>query len=406
MAEGWCHSLDAVIDKRFGELVSLRRHLHKHPEVSGAEEQTSLYLYQLLDSFGFQVRMGPDGRGVVADSQAHRACSAGPIFALRADIDALRIQDSKQVDYRSQNDGVMHACGHDAHTAVVFGALMGIRALQETGEIPSELRYRGIFQPAEETCEGAQQMIKVGVLDGVSEILAVHVDPSRELGTVGLRAGALTANCDEMQLRISGHGGHAARPHETRDPIAAAAQLINTLYLQIPRVTDSQDAVVVSIGQILGGENANVIPESVLLRGTLRSLDRHVRQQTKEHISRLATSIGELTQTTIDVHFGLGANSVNNDAGIVNCLEGVVREILGDLGIDWIAKASMGSEDFAFYLDHVPGAMLRLGCRSDTRGGAALHTSVFDVDESALAIGAKVLARTLVYRAAEHHDQI
>jgi amidohydrolase len=211
-----------------------------------------------------------------------------------------------------------------------------------------------------------------------------------------------------MQFTISGHGGHAARPHETRDPIAAAAQLINALYLYIPRVTDSQDAVVITIGQIQGGENANVIPETVTLKGTLRSLDRGVRQKTMEHVRRLALGIGEMTQTRIETTFGLGANSVNNDAFLISLLERAGVEILGKDGVQRIQKPSMGSEDFAFYLDHVPGAMLRLGCSSATHGGAPLHTSVFDIDERAIAIGAKVLARALVYRAlaaVENHDE-
>jgi amidohydrolase len=397
MTSCWGKQLDAAVDERFEELVALRRHLHAHPEVSGEERETSLHLYQLLTDHGFEVRMGPDGRGIVVDS--HSPWPDAGIIALRADLDALRIRDAKEVAYRSCHDGVMHACGHDGHTAVVFGALLALKQLQITGDLPCELRYRGIFQPAEETCEGAQEMIEVGALEGVSAILAVHMDPSRRLGTIGLRAGVLTANCDEMRITLSGHGGHAARPHETSDPIAAAAQLINALYLYIPRVTDSQDAVVITIGQITGGENANVIPEEVLLRGTIRSLDRSVRRQTMEHVTRLARGIAQMTDTSIEVHFGLSSDSVDNDPRLIDTFRQACYEVVGADGIQDIPKASMGSEDFAFYLQHVPGAMARLGCQSDSCGGSPLHTPTFDIDEQALQIGAKVMARAAVHRA-------
>ena len=303
------------------------------------------------------------------------------MVALRADIDALRIHDAKQVEYRSRNDGIMHACGHDAHTATVFGALTAVKRLSDQGQLPWGVAIRGIFQPAEETCAGAQQMIEAGALEGVTSTVALHVDPSRHVGRIGLRSGVFTANCDEMHIRITGRGGHAARPHESNDPIAAAAQLINALYLYIPRVTDSQDAAVVTIGQLTGGDTPNVIPEQVSLHGTIRTLDRIVRRETMQHICRIASGIGSTTDTKIDVQFGLGCNSVVNDAGVVGVLRHAAREVLGSDGLEEIERPSMGSEDFAFYGGKVPTAMFRLGCTSDRCGGASLHTPAFDVDE-------------------------
>ena len=201
------------------------------------------------------------------------------------------------------------------------------------------------------------------------------------------------------ELRIHGRGGHAARPHEASDPIAAAAQLVNALYLFIPRVTDSQDAVVVTIGQIDGGDHANVIPERVTLRGTIRTLDRVVRRKTMEHICRIASSVGQTSETKIDVHFGLSCKSVVNDANILEVLRHAAREVLEPEGVEEIERPSMGSEDFAFYLDKVPGAMIRLGCTSNRAGGTGLHTPTFDIDEEALRVGARILARTAVYLA-------
>jgi len=319
--------------------------------------------------------------------------------ALRADIDALRIHDAKQVEYRSQNTGVMHACGHDAHTAAMFGALTAVKRVSERGEIPWSVSVRGIFQPAEETCAGAKQMIEVGALDDVSSVIALHVDPTRQVGRIGIRDGILTANCDEMHIHITGRGGHAARPHEANDPIAAAAQLVNALYLYIPRVTDSQDAAVVTIGQLAGGDTPNVIPEQVSLHGTIRTLDRVVRRQTMQHICRIASGIGGTTDTKIDVHFGLGCNSVENDPGVVGVLRHAGREVLGSDGLEEIERPSMGSEDFAFYSSAVPAAMFRLGCSSKRCGGAGLHTPDFDVDENALRDGARILARAAIYLA-------
>jgi amidohydrolase len=396
MSQDWKRQLDEAIERRFERIVEVRRRLHARPEVSGEERETSLYLYQLLGEEGFQVRMGPEGRGVLADSEVEGNGRPAARLALRADIDALRIHEKNDVPYASQCPGVMHACGHDAHTALIYGAVTAIEDLRTAGSLPWEAPIRGIFQPAEETSEGARDMIDIGALDGVSAILSAHVDPMRDLGHIGLRAGVLTANCDEMELRIQGQGGHAARPHEARDSIAAAAQLINSLYLFIPRATDSQDAVVVTVGQIRGGDNANVIPEEVTLRGTVRTLDAGVRQKTCDHIRQLAHGVGETTDTRIEVHFGLGSASVNNDASLIDLLRQAGREVVRLEGIDEIPRASMGSEDFSFYLEKVPGAMIRLGVRSSSASGSALHTPNFDIDEEALRIGAKVLARAAI----------
>jgi amidohydrolase len=406
MPDRWQAHLDEVIDRRFEATVAVRRQLHAHPEPSGQEFQTSLYLYQMLRDAGFAVSMGPEGRGVVADFPSSRAApldgagadgkSSSPRVALRADIDALLIEEQNAAPFRSQRPGVMHACGHDAHTAVVWGALDAIAQLQRTASLPWPVPLRGIFQPAEETAAGAREMIGVGALEGVGAIAACHVDPSRPVGRVGFRAGVLTANCDSMLIQIHGRGGHAARPHEATDPIAAAAQFINALYLSIPRVTDSQDAVVVTIGQMNAGHNANVIPDHVELRGTLRTLDGPVREQTIGHIRRIAEGVGQTCRTSITVEFAEGTKSVRNDPAMTDLLRQAAAGVVGREAIDSIPRPSMGSEDFANYLDLVPGAMFRLGCASQRAGRSGLHTPTFDVDEEALRIGAKVLARGAV----------
>jgi len=390
---GWQTQLDGAIDRRFELMVQVRRHIHANPEPSEQEFETSLYLYQLLSNEGLAVNMGPEGRGVIAEQGGRNTV---PRIALRADIDALRIHDRKQCEYRSRREGVMHACGHDAHSATVLGAILGLADLERRAGLPAPVPWRAIFQPAEETATGAADMIAGGALEGIQAILATHVDPSRQVGQIGIRAGVLTANCDATRFVIQGRGGHAARPHESNDPIAAAAQLISNLYLFVPRATDSQDSVVITIGQLLGGDNPNAIPEQVELRGTLRTLDRAVRERTIEHIRQLARGIGETSGTTIDVSFSRSLCSVVNDVGINNLLGEAARSVVGGDRVQRIPRPSMGSEDFAAYLEHVPGAMFRLGCASPRVGDSGLHTPTFDVDEEALRIGAKVLARTAV----------
>jgi amidohydrolase len=385
--------LDAAVDEAVERMVGLRRHLHAHPEPSGEELQTSLHLYQLFDELGLTVRMGPEGCGLVVESRRQD----GPRrIAVRADVDALRIQDEKQVPYRSTVPEVMHACGHDVHTATVFGALTALDRAECDGQLPWPVTWRGIFQPAEETSGGALSMIGAGALEGVNAIFALHVDPTRRCGTIGVRPGVFTASCDAMRVTVAGRGGHAARPHESNDPIAAAAELISTLYQFVPRATDSQDAVVVSFGQIHGGQNANVIPEQVVLEGTVRTLDRNVREKTIAHIRTLADGIEKVTGTRLDLCFEAGTPSVYNDPGLTKLVSDVAKELLGADKVTVMPRPSMGSEDFAAYLEHVPGTMFRLGAAGERTPWPGLHTPTFDVDERCLAVGAKVLARSVV----------
>jgi amidohydrolase len=199
-----------------------------------------------------------------------------------------------------------------------------------------------------------------------------------------------------MRITVHGRGSHAARPHESNDPIAAAAQLISTLYQFVPRATDSQDAVVVSIGQIHGGQNANVIPEQVVLEGTVRTLDRNVRERTLSHIRSLAEGVERVTGTTLDVCFERGTPSVYNDAELTERVTTAAKDLLGDQQVVRMPRPSMGSEDFAVYLEHVPGTMFRLGVAGERSPWPGLHTPMFDVDEHCLGVGAKILARTVV----------
>jgi amidohydrolase len=388
----WKQHLDAIIDQSAGDLVHLRRHLHAHPEASGAELETSLLLYQRLDEAGLQVRMGPDGCGVLADNAPSNGAAR---IAIRGDIDALLIQDDKWVPYRSTREGVMHACGHDAHASIATYAAIALRRLETEGKSPWPLAWRAILQPAEETATGARAMVAAGALDGVRAIFGLHVDPTRRVGEIGLRTGAFTANCDALHIAVRGRGGHGARPHESRDPIAAAAQLVSTLYQFVPRANDSLDATVLSFGRIAGGENPNVIPEEVHLDGTLRTLEARVRSQALEQIHQVARGVAEITGTQIEVRLGASIPSVHNDVEAARLLGEAAAEMTG-VTVRHIPRPSMGSEDFACYLAHCPGAMFRLGVANDLNAVTPLHTPTFDLDEAALPVGAKLLARTVV----------
>lgn len=390
----WAEQLDRAIDDLFDPMVALRRHLHMHPEPSGSETHTTAHLRKLLSDAGFKLRLGPEDRGLIVDPADP---PQAPRIGLRADIDALRIADAKDVSYRSQTSGVMHACGHDGHTAIVFGAIMALDAVQKSGLLPWPVNWRAIFQPAEETCIGALAMVEAGAVVGVEALLGVHMDPTRPVGTVGLRAGAFTADCDAMEIDIIGRGGHAARPHESLDPIAAAAQLISSIYLFVPRAVESYTPVVVTIGQIIGGDSHNVIPDRVHLEGTLRSADATVRQAAVDHIQQLARGLATASGTRIDVKFHHGPPAVFNDSQLTGHLRFAATQLLGADHVQSIPRPSMGGEDFANYLAHVPGAMFRLGCNPpQVESPAMLHSPLFDLDERALAIGAKILARAAV----------
>jgi amidohydrolase len=387
------HFLDQFLDARTDFLKATRRYLHAHPEPSGEEFSTSRFVFDALCEAGLDAQVLPSERGVLCEIGNPDATRR---IAIRGDMDALRLQDLKDAEYSSQCTHVMHACGHDGHTTCALGATLALHAAYLEGVLPPGFSARAIFQPAEETAAGALEMVEAGALENVDAIFALHLDPSRAVGRIGIRYGVLTAACDDVEFVITGSGGHAARPHESRDPIFAASQLINALYSFVPRATDSNDAVVLTIGQVLSGDNPNVIPEQAVLRGTLRTLLETSRDATRVLIERLATGVGEISDTEIDARFGYGPGSVVNDAHLVHFLREAASEVLGKENIDIIEKPSMGGEDFSFYLKHVPGAMFRLGCASDETNSYPLHSPYFDIDERALVIGAKTLARAAV----------
>ncbi len=386
----WIALIDAAVERQFAEMREVRRHMHCFPEPSMGEFNTTAFLAERLSSRIADVRLGPESRGLIVNGNG----AAGPRIGLRADIDALRIQDAKEVSYRSQYHGLMHACGHDGHTATVLGAVLALSEFEK--ESPWSICWRGIFQPAEETNQGALEMVEAGAVDGLSALLGLHMDPSRSVGTIGVREGDFTADCNELEIKVIGRGAHAARPHESIDPIAAAAQMISSVYLFIPRKTNSQEPVVISFGQIFGGENANVIPDDVTIRGTLRCLHEAVSKETIKHIEQLARGMSETSGTKIIIKHKAGPPPVKNDPLLTRLITEAGREVLGEEHVHHIERPSMGGEDFANYLYKVPGAMFRLGCSPPGVQSPPLHAPLFDLHEDALLYGAKILARSVV----------
>lgn len=386
-------NLDRGVDAHVDRMIQVRRHLHAHPELSGDETRTADYLCNQVKQAGLEPQRVADGRGLLVDLPGSDDNDG---IGIRADIDALPIEDAKSVDYRSKVLGVMHACGHDGHAAVVLGALLTLADAQRSGGLPHPVRCRAIFQPAEETAQGALHMVKAGAVDGLGALIGLHMDPARPAGAIALKEGVVTADCDALHIEVHGRGGHASRPHESLDPIAAAAQLISSIYLFIPRAIDTHDPVVVTIGYINGGSGYNTIPDRVTLGGTMRSFDSRTRLAAIEHIEKLARGLAEASGTRIEMRVQSGPPHVYNDPGLTELVRSAATRLLGGDHVLPIERPSMGGEDFSNYLTRVRGCMFRLGCGPPAGGGAPLHSARFDLDESSLAIGAKILVRAVV----------
>lgn len=392
----WREATDRFLDSKAEFLRQVRRYFHAHPEPSREEQETTRELARLLEAGRVPYRIAPTGRGLIADSARN---SGRNRIAFRADLDALRLSDAKETEYRSTKVGLMHACGHDAHATIALGAALALQHIREL--LPKPVAWRGIFQPAEEVAEGAFEMIDAGAMDGVDAVIAFHVDPDREVGRIGGRVGPLTAHCEELAVTIQGEGGHSARPHQALDPIAAAAQFINLVYQAIPRSIDVRDPVVVTFGSIVGGVSANVIPNVVRLQGTIRTVSSATNARVKERLESLAGGLALATGTRIHLDVRHALEGVVNDPEVTATFLRAAAEVVGTDRIDTIPLPSMGGEDFAGYLTHAPGAMLRLGIATPGEPRHLLHTPLFDIDERALVLGAKALVRGVVLLALE-----
>jgi amidohydrolase len=387
--------LDHIAAERAADWIADRRHLHRNPEPSGAEYETTQFISARLQSLGLSCRILPRGVGAIAELTLGVPPADLLPIVIRADIDALRMTDRKSVEYASRCPGLAHACGHDAHTVIALATAEMLTRLQQRlqPEHVPPVRVRFVFQPAEETAEGAAWMVAEGAVDNASAILGLHVDPAIAAGRVGIRYGVLTAQVDEVAISVRGTGGHAARPQHTTDPLASAALLVSALYQSVPRRTDARVPSVFTIGAIHGGTASNVIPDCVDLTGTVRSTDAKERSRVLDTIRVTAAGIAAATGNTIDVTFRSPLGSVINDVTVMSAFEAAAAQVVGPQKIDRIDKPSMGGEDFAVYLDHVRGAMFRLGAAGPGNSWPLLHSPVFDIQESAIADGARIMSR-------------
>ena len=373
------------------EMVRLRRDLHRHPEPGFSETRTAGVIADWLAGCdGFAVRTGVAQTGIIADLQGDD--SAGPCVLLRSDMDALRLQEENQsIDYRSVRDGVMHACGHDAHMAI----LMGVARYLAAHRARIRGRVRLLFQPAEEGPGGAEPMISEGALRDPKPDVAfgLHVWGSQPTGFAGLRAGPMMAYTDEIEFRMRGRGGHGAYPHETVDTILAAAHFVVALQSVVSRNVDPTQPAVFSIGKIRGGSIMNVIAEEVALDGTLRTLTPEIRERCHRRISEIAGGIDATFGTQTGVRLIDRYPALVNDAAMTRLAVGKIEEVLGAGHVD-TDMLSMGGEDMAFYLQEVPGCFFFIGAGNPAKGcGVPNHNPSFDVDEDVLPLGAEILVR-------------
>lgn len=367
------------------ELIAFRRDLHMHPELGHQEFRTTAAIKARLEKAGLRPRVLKSGTGLICDVGTWDGVR--PMLALRADIDALPIPDAKtHVAYRSTVPDRAHACGHDVHTTVVLGAGLVLAELDRQGLLPRPVRL--LFQPAEEVLPGgATDAIEAGVLDGVGKIIAVHCDPRVDSGRIGLRAGAITSACDRLEVSLSGPGGHTARPHLTTDLVTAAARVAIDLPAVLSRRMDARSGMAVTWGRIEAGHACNVIPMHAELSGTVRCLDLGAWHEAPDMIHAAIDEIATMHGAKFEINQVRGVPPVVNDPVVTELL----REAMGARrGADAVedTEQSLGGEDFSWYLEHVPGAMARLGVR--TPGDTAkrdLHRGDFDVDESAIGVG-------------------
>ncbi|BAZ38443.1 amidohydrolase [Calothrix sp. NIES-4101] len=370
-------------------LIEIRRHLHSHPELSGQEYQTAAFVAGVLSSNGLHVEEGVGKTGVIGELDG--TGSDNRILAIRADMDALPIEERTGLDFTSKTKGIMHACGHDIHATVGLGTAMVLADLKE--KLPGKVRF--LFQPAEEIAQGASWMVQDGAMKNVSAILGLHVFPSIAAGTVGLRYGALTAAADDLEIMILGESGHGARPHEAVDAIWIASQVITTLQQAISRTQNPLRPVVLSIGQINGGRAPNIIADKVELRGTVRSLHPETRANLPHWIENIVASVCDSYGAKYQVNYHQGVPSVQNDYALTQLLQASAEEAWGSDRVQVLPEASLGAEDFSVYLDHAPGAMFRLGIGfKDRSHNYPLHHPLFEVDESAIITGVVTMAYT------------
>mgnify|MGYP002752614262 FL=1 len=365
------------------QAVAWRRHLHSHPELSFEEFETASFVAEHLESMGYSVRRNVGGTGVMGTLETGRP---GPVVAFRADIDALPVLEQTGLPFASVRSGVMHACGHDIHTSVLLG----------TAAILAELRSRLcgtiklIFQPGEEANGGARCVIEDGVLRApeVEAVFALHVLPDLPAGMVGLREGYLSATDDELLIRVNGVSAHSSTPQEGVNAITVAAHILTALESIESSAISPFEVATCSICKIQGGETNNIIPDHAELRGMLRCLDKNTKALYRERIQRICTGTAQALGAEVEVEFTAGFPAVCNDPALTRQAAAAVENALeGVGGVTWLPRPNLGSEDFSYFQEQVPGVMLVLGCGTPGEDRGGLHDADFTPDEACIPVG-------------------
>ena len=380
--------IEAVLEKYGDDLVDFRRDLHAHPELSWSEKRTTSVVADRLVEAGLQIKR-IDGSGLIAELGDH-----GPVIGLRADLDALPVDDTTGEPWASRTPGVAHACGHDVHTTGLVGAAIALAEVHARGLLDGRVRF--LFQPAEEVMPGgALRLMEAGALDDVVRIFMLHCDPTVDVGHLGLRDGPLTGAADALDVRLTGRGGHTSRPHLTEDLTFALGKVLTELPAILSRRLDPRAGVSVVWGSVRAGSAHNVIPGAGQVSGTVRMLDAVAWAEAESLVRRLIDQIVTPYGVTAVVDYKRGVPPVVNESVSTRIIGSAIERVVGRDGLVSTTQ-SLGGEDFGWYLDRVPGAMARLGTR--TPGGPTydLHQGNLRIDERATAIGAQVLAEAAV----------
>ena len=383
-------------DAYFDEVVAIRRQLHQHPELSFCEKETAELIKRVLASKDIEYQSDVAGTGVVAtikglSSRAQRGTSSKKTVALRADIDALPIQEAADLPFRSVNEGVMHACGHDAHTAMLLGVAMILNDLRDQFSGTVKL----IFQPGEEKLPGgASLMIKEGVLDDVDMIIAQHVYPDLPSSEVGFHAGPYMASSDEVNITVKGRGGHAAKPAERDNALLAAAKIVSELSRLYPEkdLNACKSNGLLTFGSLIADGTYNVVPSEVTMKGTMRTFDENKRKLLKDNILMVANDVAKEFGCKADVVIEQGYPSLKNDEKLTEKCSALAKDYLGDSKVKELPQL-MTAEDFAWYSQKVPACFYRLGTANPAKGiDSKQHTATFNIDEESMKIGMEIMS--------------
>ncbi|MDG2383668.1 MAG: amidohydrolase [Pirellulaceae bacterium] len=373
----------------FERLVQIRRDLHQHPELSYQEYRTADRVCAFLDQLPeVNYRQKVAGAGVVAEIVRGRFAEKASWVALRADLDALPMHEETGLPFASSVPGVMHACGHDVHTTALLGAAT---LLAEESELAAPIRL--LFQPAEETGDGAQAMIEAGALRDVGMIFGGHVDQHYPVGTIVVAEGTVNASSDAFVIHIQGRGGHAARPHQTIDAVMVGSLLVMALQTIVSREINPSHPAVVTVARFEAGTAANVIADTATLQGTVRAQDADVRLRLEAALKRMAASIGQLHGAKVSVEISRGTPMLINQGKALELARNSAIDVVSHDQVLPMESANMGGEDFSYYLEHVSGCYVRYGARGSDQHGYPAHSAKFDVDESVLAVASSYLAR-------------